>query len=94
MIVMAVFRVFVTVVNWLLDRIPTASSFGLPEFSSYITAIGDSRVWTYMGWANHFVPLDLALVLITARLAVWGAMYAFEFGVWCLTKAHILGGSS
>ncbi len=93
MIVNAVFSWFVGILTWLVGLIPSASALGLPDLSSYGAAIGDSTVWQWWGWANHFLPLDLALTLLGARLAVWLAMYGFEVVSWLLTKAHVLGGS-
>lgn len=94
MILLALFSWVVTVVSWVLSLIPSGSSLGLPDTSSWVNAIADNRIWRYFGWANWYFPLDLAVALLAVRLAVWLALYGFEFATWALVKLHILGGDA
>jgi hypothetical protein len=92
-ILYSILHLFVGPVSWLLGQFPSASSVGLPDFSSYGAAIGDWRIWQYFGWANHFLPLDLAAALFGVRLLIWAALYGIEFLSWLGTKLHLFGGS-
>jgi len=47
-----------------------------------------------LGWADHYLPVTEASVLLGVRLTLWAGMHVFELVVWLLTKAHVLGGSS
>ena len=90
MIVLAVFRLMGAVAFGLLGLLP---SFGF-DASSATAAVNGWTFFGYFGWVNHYMPLDLGLVLLGVRLTLWGAMHAVEAVVWLLTKAHVLGGSS
>jgi hypothetical protein len=46
------------------------------------------------GWANHYVPVDAALIMLAILLASWTVMHAVTFAIWALSKLHILGGGS
>lgn len=90
MIVLAIFRVVATVIGWLLGQFPT---FTPPDLTSALTAIGDSRIWNYIAWANWYTPVDLALSLASIRVAFGVALFGWEFLSWVGTKLHIFGGS-
>jgi hypothetical protein len=90
----AIAQAFVGMVTWILGLIPSASAVGLPDFSAYGAAIGDSRIWQWFGWANHFVPLDLVMLLLGVRLALWLVMYGVELVVWVIGKIPIIGNGS
>jgi len=90
-IVVALFQMFGTIVGWFARLLP---DMGLPGFSATQEVIGDSRVWTYWGWANHYLPVDLALLLFTARMVVWAVLHGLDALDWIVTKLHIFGGSS
>jgi hypothetical protein len=91
MILNTLFSWFVSLLGALLDLIP---SFGLPDAAVATAAVSDARVWEYVGWANHYVPVDLAAALLAVRVTLWAALHGLDAVVWVLTKLHILGGSS
>lgn len=81
----------IALANFVLGILP---SWSLPGHGGWASAVSDSRIWQWVAWANYWVPLDLAVAFIGARLAVVAGMYVFEFITWVLTKAHVLGGAS
>jgi hypothetical protein len=81
------FSWFTAQVHALLMTLPRFPAT-LPSFSFVGT------IWQYAGWANEYVPLDAAVSLFGFVLVAWGVLYGWKFAEWCLTKAHILGGSS
>lgn len=91
MILERLFAAFVGVVSGILDLLP---SFGLPPASSVNGVIGDSRVWQWLAWANHFLPISFATVLLSARLGLWAGLHLVDAVLWLATKVHVLGGSS
>ena len=90
MIVVEFFRIMGRVTGVIARLVP---DIGL-SFDAAYEVFGDDRVWSYWQWANHYLPLDLALVLLTARFVLWGALHGIDAVVWIATKAHVLGGSS
>lgn len=94
MIFDAIIGVVLSAFGWLVGLIPSAASIGLPDFNQFGAAVADSRIWQWVGWANWYMPVDLAVTILGARLAVWIVMHGFEFFTWLLTKIHVLGGAS
>jgi hypothetical protein len=90
-IVAKLYSLGVTVLTWFMGLIPDMS---LPSMDEVYAAIADSRLWAYWGWGNHYLPLTLALGLLTLRLAVWAGLTALDVANWALTKLHVTGGSS
>jgi hypothetical protein len=70
----------------MLPSIPTQSDSGLTAAAAH--------VWAYAAWANYYVPLDSAMLLLGLIIAAWWIFYGFRLAEWVLTKLHILGGSS
>jgi hypothetical protein len=85
----ALFNWFADVVHWFLAQLPTIPH---PDLSGLQAAT--SAVWTYSTWANDYVPLDHAVVLVGLSVGAWFIFYALRFVEWLGTKLHILGGST
>jgi len=90
-IITALYRLFATLLGGLLGLLP---EMGLPSYDDVTAAIGDSRLWSYWSWGNHYMPLNLLLAVLTLRFAVWAGLWAFGVVNWALTKLHIAGGTS
>lgn len=91
MILVKLYSLFATVITWVVSFLPSMS---LPSVADVSAAIGDSRLWDWWAWANHYEPMDLLLALLSLRLAVWVGLHAVDAINWTLTKLHIAGGSS
>lgn len=89
MILDALFAIFRAAVEWVLGLFPAWSP---PDISGYVSAAGP--VFDALGWANHYLPIDLAFVLVPVGAGLYVSIVVFRFSVWVLTKAHVLGGSS
>jgi hypothetical protein len=85
----ALFNWFADIAHWFLTLLPNVPHPDLSGLQGATTA-----VWTYSSWANDYVPLDHALVLVSLILGAWLFFYGLRFIEWILTKIHILGGSS
>lgn len=91
MIVEAIVRFFVNMASWVIDLFPNLTA---PSMTGFADSVTDVRIWQWAAWANHYLPLDVAVVLLGVRLAWWGALQVFEAVVWLGSKMHILGGGS
>jgi hypothetical protein len=75
---------------WTLGLLPSWTV----DTSSASAAVQSWDGFGFFGWADHYLPVSEAVVLIGVRLTLWAAMHAVEGTLWLLTKAHVLGGSS
>lgn len=89
MITEAVLRFLGTIVMGVLSVLPDPVPPGLVGMVSAI-----SPLWEGLGWLNHYLPLGDAVLWLGVFLVVHLVIYGMDVGVWILTKAHVLGGSS
>lgn len=89
MIIDALFGLFRAGVDTVLGWMPESPA---PDYSA--TVSGVDVLWQYAAWANKYAPLSEGVLLTTALLSVWMAVFVIRLTVWALTKAHVLGGSS
>lgn len=87
MIVDAIFSLFEAAVGGVLDLLPDVAA---PDLSGWVA--GFSGVWEHASWLNKYVPLDQAALILGVLVAAWVVLYGARFVIWCLTKAHVLGG--
>jgi hypothetical protein len=85
----AVLHFFLGLAHTVLGLLPNPSP---PSLSGLTGAL--ATIFQYLGWANQFLPIDVALSLVAILLTAWLGMHGFRAVVWLATKAHILGGSS
>ena len=86
MILDSLFEWFAGAVHSVLAMLP-----GIPSISGLGTV--SSQVWQYAQWANDYVPLDQACLILGIVMAAWTVFYGARFFEWVLTKLHILGGN-
>jgi len=89
-ITLAVIKAFSAVIRAVFGLIP---NLGLPSFDEAIGAVGDARVWRYLAWVNHYLPVSLGLALLGIRVTLWLALNLVDLLNWVLVKIHIAGGS-
>lgn len=88
MIVELIITWFADLAVWIFDLFPDWTP---PDASSW--AESASSVWSFVGWSNQYVPVDIALLLIGTALVVYVGSYLLKLTLWVFTKLHILGGS-
>jgi hypothetical protein len=86
----ALISLFLNALTWLLGLLPTTS---IPSTSGLTSAINSSSVWQYVGWVNHYFPVDTLVTLVGLRWAWLVGEVGWKFILWALTKAHVLGGA-
>lgn len=89
MIIDAIFGLFAQALALVHDQLPDVPSF---DTSEHTGPVGSLFQWA--GWANWWVPVDHAVILLGLLLTAWAVMYALDFANWALTKLHLLGGNS
>lgn len=73
-----------TVLSWLPDIDP-------PNMSGAVAAL--TPMWSYLGWANKYVPLVEVAAMFTLLATVQMVLYLIQFGQWIASKIRLLGGS-
>lgn len=89
MITEAVVRVFLGLAQQVLSLGPNLAA---PDLSGPMAAI--APLWAGFGWANHYLPVDLAIGFLGIRLGALLVSHVVNATVWLLSKAHVLGGGS
>lgn len=79
-----------TLLDGIVGLLPSVS---IPDVSATIET-DLAFLWQWFAWANNYVPLDQAALMISILLGAWAALQLVHITVWVLTKLHILGGSS
>jgi len=88
MIVQLVVTWFADAAVWLFNLFPDWTP---PSASSWANAAGS--VWTFTGWLNNYVPLDVALGILTLLVTIWLGNFVLRVTIWVFTKLHFLGGA-
>lgn len=85
----------ITLLNWLFAGFKAVVNevLGLmPSMTLPTVDLGPiPTLFTWAGWLNHWVPLDVALTLVGLQLAAWIAWHGFYAVVWVLRRARVLG---
>ncbi len=89
MITEAVIRGFLSLLSAVFSIGPDLDP---PDFSGPMGLL--APFWQAFGWANHYLPVDVAIICIGIRLLAQAATHLVTFAVWTLSKVHILGGGS
>lgn len=90
MILLALFSLFLFVVEALFSLLPTSPE--APEIGAMVASL--DTIWTGFAWANHYLPVDTLVSLLGILVTSWAVMHAVQLVLWVLTKLHVLGGSS
>jgi hypothetical protein len=86
-IIDALINVFETIVNTLLGWLPDITP---PDLAGYVSALAPA--FTYVGYANKYLPVDQMMVALGILTTSWMAIYIIRFVEWVLSKTHLLGG--
>lgn len=87
MIVDALLSFFQSIIDGIVGLIPEIEP---PDLSGMVAAM--APVFEAVGWLNKYVPVDQAVIALGLMVTWWAVLYAIKFGIWVLTKAHVLGG--
>jgi len=77
-----------------------AIQFILPDWNPDIPGFLDvvlpalATPFSWLGGANHYLPVDTGLVLLGLGLTMWLASHVYNGVIWVLTKMHVLGGAA
>lgn len=88
MIVDALLSWIAGAIHWLLSLLPAVPALDKGSWAGPI-----ATVWTYAGWANDYIPLDSAAIILGLTIAAFWLFYGAYFALWILDKLHITGGN-
>lgn len=88
MIVEAIINFFVTILQGVVNLLPTVP---FPDVSGIPGQLAPVLGW--VGWANQYLPVTEALTMLGIGLGVWVVMHLVRLTLWLLRLVHVAGGA-
>jgi hypothetical protein len=88
-ITQALLSVYFFVFGNTFGALPTSPTLGV---NAQATNVVNGGLFTHLGWANAYFPVDAAVTGIGVLLALVTVIMVIRVVLWVSTKVHLLGG--